>query len=821
MVIENRDQQYRKVAYHLLQSLSAENGIETTISLIGYFIALSKDGRLCKYMNLSESDYLPNETICLDAEHRIDILDVSRNVPSVNNLRNIAYTLSAIEDLDLATLFEVVISMGTAQSRRTIEEMSQPQELTHLVNSILNENHVHSVYNPFAGIGSYQLDNKEVDYYSQEINRNTWLIGKLRMYINSISCEYTCEDSLLRWEGDNRKFDAVVATPPFMMRLTDEQQSFQYWEDLGLRHKTAESLYFSRSITSINEDGVIIGVVPMSFLFNSTPATLGLRQYMLDNGYIQEVIQLPSKMFSATAINTAIIVLSKRRNRYIRFIDASECFTQSNGLNTLDNERVDDLRKNSDSINARYISIAEILDQNCDLTPSRYLEEEEVLPEGFSLIQLKNGIATQVRGERAESDIDGICLNIGDLSADGLNCIIDINSLEVGRVRNNFRRITSPVLLLSKVRVLKPTYIEASESMPIYISPNVMALEVNTDKITIPYLAYELSLKSDKLHKGAVIPNFRSNDILDLKIKVPALSSQQDILSQERVMIASLIQESKKAKIKEFGLEEIIEAERQKYAAEIKVRKHDMMPYIREMSSIVQLIKHYTQCDNDESIGNIIQLISKQEIAIQSLNSLIEALSVDETYGVAEKLNIQSYFHNLEMQHIDSLGYKITKAIDGMSMMQGGLAEEPDEALIDPNNPLSSLKRVTDLLVNMAKSDMDNLVSNIIENAVHHGFTDKSRNDYVINILIGYDSKREMLRIDFSNNGKPLPDGLTTERYALRGEKAGATGKTGIGGYRVSSIVKHYGGEVELYSDPYNTYPVTISIYLPIFRDDE
>ena len=116
---------------------------------------------------------------------------------------------------------------------------------------------------------------------------------------------------------------------------------------------------------------------------------------------------------------------------------------------------------------------------------------------------------------------------------------------------------------------------------------------------------------------------------------------------------------------------------------------------------------------------------------------------------------------------------------------------------------------------------MDNLVNNIIDNAAHHGFVDKDRNDYIINVRIGYDIKREMYRIDFSNNGNPLPTGVTKERYALRGEKAGATGKTGIGGYRINNIIQHYGGCLELYNDPSNQFPVTISIYLPIFKDNE
>ena len=84
-----------------------------------------------------------------------------------------------------------------------------------------------------------------------------------------------------------------------------------------------------------------------------------------------------------------------------------------------------------------------------------------------------------------------------------------------------------------------------------------------------------------------------------------------------------------------------------------------------------------------------------------------------------------------------------------------------------------------------------------------------------------YVRKRDRYRNDYTKNGDPLPEELTMERYALRGEKAGATVRTGMGGYRINNILRHYGGSLELSNDPSSQFPVTVSIYLPIFRNDE
>lgn len=207
------------------------------------------------------------------------------------------------------------------------------------------------VYNPFAGVGSYQLDNKDICYTSQELNHDTWIIGKLRMFMNDIYYDYTCEDSISKWAGENRKFDAVVATPPFKMLLSKEQESVLYWEDLGFRHKTVETLYFSRAITSTKEDGVVIGVVPSSFLSDTNYAARGFRQYFIENGLVREVIQLPANIFSATAISTVIVVLSKSSQNQIRFIDASECYTKRGKGNIFDWKQI------VDSVSTRIVKI--------------------------------------------------------------------------------------------------------------------------------------------------------------------------------------------------------------------------------------------------------------------------------------------------------------------------------------------------------------------------------------------------------------------------------------------------------------------------------
>ena len=117
------------------------------------------------------------------------------------------------------------------------------------------------------------------------------------------------------------------------------------------------------------------------------------------------------------------------------------------------------------------------------------------------------------------------------------------------------------------------------------------------------------------------------------------------------------------------------------------------------------------------------------------------------------------------------------------------------------------------LFTHIASIDLDRLVTNIVENAREHGFTNNKRNDYMVRINLSVDPKRRMFQIDFINNGTPLPSGLDKLRYGMRGEKAGATGRSGNGGYVVKSVVEHYKGDFDVFMDDMGT---VIRVLLPI-----
>lgn len=265
-------------------------------------------------------------------------------------------------------------------------------------------------------------------------------------------------------------------------------------------------------------------------------------------------------------------------------------------------------------------------------------------------------------------------------------------------------------------------------------------------------------------------------------------------------------------------MEDRLNEKKAEYINEVRMRKHDMRPHLRQMASSERLMLHYL--DNINDIEDLKKLLKKQistsHNALQSLSELVEHLSNEERFGEPECVNLNDYFHNIEKNSEVNFTIKVSceKALAQRKKEIEELKEKNKKEKVPSMQDMDE-KTITEcsLDVYIAPVDLDRIVNNIIENARRHGgLSDGRKSDYYISIDVKIDYQRDMYQIDFSNNGKPLPKGMTKERYGLKGEKAGPNAGTGSGGYIVKSIVEHYGGDFDLFSTDGIT---TIRIYLP------
>ncbi len=279
--------------------------------------------------------------------------------------------------------------------------------------------------------------------------------------------------------------------------------------------------------------------------------------------------------------------------------------------------------------------------------------------------------------------------------------------------------------------------------------------------------------------------------------------------------------------------EELLAAKKTEYINEVRMRKHDMGQYIFELGNIEDLIRYYIENRDTEKnyCKQIEDLLDNFRSSLDELSTLLDNLSKEEHFGEPELFNLDVFLSQLANRH-KADGYSINYELDKQSFKKFSLkiasgydiledirANIDDTIILKDENTNVSILEVTKIphkavpTLHIAPNDIYRAINNIIDNARRHGFTDPNRKDYEIKVSLSIDVEREMYQIDFRNNGNPLPEGMNKMRYGIKGEKAGKTSGTGLGGNYVKTFVQHYGGDYDIFMEDGWT---VVRICLPI-----
>lgn len=251
-----------------------------------------------------------------------------------------------------------------------------------------------------------------------------------------------------------------------------------------------------------------------------------------------------------------------------------------------------------------------------------------------------------------------------------------------------------------------------------------------------------------------------------------------------------------------------VQAMKTEYINEVRMRKHDMGQKVFDLINTEDLMRYYVE--NRETESDLWSQIEEQldhfRSTIHELSEMLDHLSQEEQFGTPELLDLNIFLANL--QHSNNVnGFTLSYQLDRDSILNLQLSRMKDKDIKD----MSSVKATPTIYI--AKNDLQRVVSNILTNAQKHGFVDSHRKDYEVIIRLEFNAEKGMYQIDFRNNGKHLPEGLNKMRYGIKGEKAGQTAGTGLGGSVVKSIVEHYKGDYDVFMDGDWT---VIRVYLPI-----
>lgn len=300
----------------------------------------------------------------------------------------------------LGAAYEWLIKFFADSAGKKAGEFYTPAEVVRICVEICDPEEGMSVYDPTVGSGGMLIqmrdylrekggDADEIALYGQEKIGTTWSICKMNMLLHGIShADIRQEDTLrepqhLDEKGELRRFDRVVANPPFSQNYIKKDIKhpgrFAVW--LPEKGKKADLMFVQHMLSVLKHDGRMATVMPHGVLFRSGDEREA-RKYFIDHGYLEAIIGLPSNLFYGTGIPACILVMNKEgaaKRKSVLFINADREYSEDKAQNHLRPEDIDKIinayRKGKTIPGyARVVPTDEIIkeDYNCNIR--RYVD---------------------------------------------------------------------------------------------------------------------------------------------------------------------------------------------------------------------------------------------------------------------------------------------------------------------------------------------------------------------------------------------------------------------------------------------------------------
>lgn len=294
--------------------------------------------------------------------------------------------------------YEFLMTMYASSAGKSGGEFFTPQEVGELLAKIviMDKTSVNKVYDPACGSGGLLLkfakilgkENVREGFFGQEKNLTTYNLARINMFLHNINYNnFSIErgDTLIHpahW--NNEPFDAIVSNPPYSIKWAGKSDPLlindERFAPAGvLAPESRADLAFTMHMLSWLSPKGTAAIVEFPGVLYRGGAEQKIRKYMIDNNFVDTVIQLPSDLFFGTSIATCILVLKKNKlDNTTLFVDASNEFIRNTNKNKLSDENINNiisLLKDRKTVeNKSYLATYdEIKDNDYNISVNSYL----------------------------------------------------------------------------------------------------------------------------------------------------------------------------------------------------------------------------------------------------------------------------------------------------------------------------------------------------------------------------------------------------------------------------------------------------------------
>ena len=329
--------------------------------------------------------------------------------------------------------YEFLMTMYASNAGKSGGEFFTPQEVSELLAEItvVGKKSVNKVYDPACGSGSLLLkfakvlgkNNVRQGFYGQEINITTYNLCRINMFLHDINFEkfnIANGDTLTdpkHW--DDEPFDCIVSNPPYSTKWDGDNNPLLIndprFSPAGvLAPKNNADLAFTMHMLSWLSTTGTAAIVEFPGVLYRGGAEQKIRKYLVDNNYIDTIIQLPANLFFGVGIATCIIVLKKSKtDNKTLFINASAQFVKAGNKNKLTEENqltiLNAFKERKDNpYFAALVDNADVAANDYNLSVTSYVAQEDTR-ELVDITALNAEIAELVeRQNQLRAEIDAI-----------------------------------------------------------------------------------------------------------------------------------------------------------------------------------------------------------------------------------------------------------------------------------------------------------------------------------------------------------------------------------------------------------------------------
>ncbi len=382
-----------------------------------------------------------------DMKGLFDDIDVNSNKlgNTVNERNNkLVKLLDAVGDLPLGNYhdntidvfgdaYEYLMTMYASNAGKSGGEFFTPQEVGELLARIvlIDKTEVNKVYDPCVGSGGLLLkfakilgkENVKQGFFGQEINLTTYNLCRINMFLHDINYNkfnIARGDTLIdpkHW--DDEPFDAIVSNPPYSIKWEGKSNPLlindERFAPAGiLAPESKADLAFTMHMLSWLSAKGTAAIVEFPGVLYRGGAEGKIRKYLIDNNFVDTVIQLPSDLFFGTSIATCILVLKKNKtDNSILFVDASEEFVRNTNKNKLSDTNIENilsLLKNRVDVENKAIVVSneEIAENDYNISVNSYLKSATDEVE-IDIVELNKNIQEIVtKQDQVRKELDAI-----------------------------------------------------------------------------------------------------------------------------------------------------------------------------------------------------------------------------------------------------------------------------------------------------------------------------------------------------------------------------------------------------------------------------